>query len=768
MTHVRAKIFSLNPLWSMLALVLVWLAFVYPVSSSEFSFALWADNEYLLAPVLAQTSQILRDGEWPLWINSILGGFPLYNFTQLSVFYPFYGTALPIYTDPFAAARSMHLITLAHMLIFLVNGFILLRSIQLGRAAAIAGAAFMVFNYNILLYSGWINIVAPYSWLPLFLAGVIRILNNPHSIRAFGMCLLAIVLLTAASPAQPLIHAVLLSAMVVLAHIWRLRAQTDRTQLIAGIQKYVIVGLFAMALCAPVILPAALEYPSMIRWLGAISIQGHEKIPFEYFLIDQMALKDLAGVLFPLDHTPAVGNPLIGLIPVLLALLAWARRDYLAPEQRWLVWPLLILALYALLSACGSNSGLAYVNYYVPLINQIREPSRFLVLAHFAVSILAAIGLAQLPALISGARENLQSGRRAMLAVGVLVLVGLLIAGFAPLNRSSSLRIWLPIGFGVLLFLALWRGLPSSMGERLSRQRLAIICAALVLCAQYLLVPWRALPVSAMDVITSQKVELLNTIRRVGELDPTQQYRVIFEGDIDKQAAGMLASYYRVRNFNAYINPAPAELFNGMYYHGALAKNYHAAMGAKYLICAPCTDANTKDYALLEQHGKYGIYQTTALPRFYFATKTSVEYSDLADYVGKIGTVALADYPVLTTAAAWPQDPSAPNEAKACIKGDASFSHNRLRLSAQCSHAALLVVNEFDNGNWRATVNGAKARMIRVNGNQFAVLVGAGTSFIEVVYTPKIWRRSLWIGLIAVISLLFYLGNWYRKRIRTH
>ena len=268
----QLKAFGFGPLGSVLALVLVWFAFIYRVSSTAYSFSIWGDNEYLLAPVLAQTSQILRDGEWPLWISSILGGFPIYNFTQLSVFYPFYGTIFPLFADPFASARSMHLITLAHMLIFLVNGFILLRTIKLGRAAAIAGSTMMVFNYNMLLYSGWVNIVAPYSWLPLFLAGVIRILNTPHSIRAFAMCLIAIVLLTTASPSQPLIHAVLLSGILVLAHAWRFRKHEYRVHLLSGVQKFVIVGLFAMALCAPVILPAVVEYRGMIRWLGAASI----------------------------------------------------------------------------------------------------------------------------------------------------------------------------------------------------------------------------------------------------------------------------------------------------------------------------------------------------------------------------------------------------------------------------------------------------------------------------------------------------------------
>lgn len=762
MWQIKAP-FSWSRLFSLLILAVVWFGFIHPVASNQYSFAIWADNEYLLAPVLAQTSQILRDGEWPLWINSILGGFPIYNFTQLSAYYPFYGTIFPIFSDPFEASRSMHWLTLAHMFVFLLNSFVLLRVIGLGRAAAVAGASLMVFNYNMLLYSGWLNIVAPYAWLPLFLAGVIRLLIAPNSLRAFVMCLVPIVLLTAASPSQPLIHAVLLSGIIVLAHSWH--ARSDRALVISGVSQFVVVGLFAMALCAPIILPALREYPQMIRWLGAAHILGHEKIPFEHFTVDQMAIKDLVGVLFALERTPAVGNPLIGLIPVLLAVFAFARRAKLEGPQRWLVWPIAILAVYALLSACGSNSGMAYINYHLPLINQIREPTRFLVLAHLSVAILAAIGLGQVPGILGEVHNRSLSSvwrRPELRYICFILLIGLLVALFAPINKTHSSNIWLPLCFGAILLVLLWRGLPGPFITTTEFNQAAL--AGLVILMQFVLVPWRALPITAMDVIATQKVELLNALKRVSELDPEHRYRVIFEGDIDKAAAGMLASYYQVRNFNAYINPAPAGQFNDMYYHGARGRNYYAAMGAKYLICSPCTPENTKDYSLLEQHRNYGIYQTTALPRFYFATKASAEYTDLVDYQAKVASAELGDYPVFTPYGSWLSDPSAPAGSEACMHSGAHFGHNQLRLAAQCSHDALLVLNEFDNGNWRASINGKKARLFRVNGNQIGIVVNAGTSLIEVRYQPRNLRYALWIAVLGAISLFAYLAYWHRKR----
>ena len=62
------------------------------------------------------------------------------------------------------------------------------------------------------------NIVAPYSWLPLYLAGLVGLLKRPRSMGYSAMSLGGIVLLSLSSPAQPLIHAVFVTIIFVCAH----------------------------------------------------------------------------------------------------------------------------------------------------------------------------------------------------------------------------------------------------------------------------------------------------------------------------------------------------------------------------------------------------------------------------------------------------------------------------------------------------------------------------------------------------------------------
>ena len=89
------------------ALVALWVVFMWTAFGADRSFALFNDNEFLLGPLLSAMSAAIADGAWPLRIDTVLGGVPLYNLTQLSPLYPFYLAALPIWGDPIEAIHSL-------------------------------------------------------------------------------------------------------------------------------------------------------------------------------------------------------------------------------------------------------------------------------------------------------------------------------------------------------------------------------------------------------------------------------------------------------------------------------------------------------------------------------------------------------------------------------------------------------------------------------------------------------------------------------------
>jgi len=743
----------------LIALVGIWVLFVYGVLGPEHSFALFQDNEFLLAPILSHMSSVVRSGEWPLWMDTVLGGVPLFNLTQLSAYYPFYFLPLPLFGDPFEASRSMHLLTLGHLFIFLVNSYVLMRAIGVSRFAALAGATLIVFNANTLGYSVWINIISPYTWFPLYIAGVIQLFAAPTSIRAQAMTLVPIVLLTLASPAQPLIHAVFVTVVLAIAHGFSKLVGGERWLLVKGYATLLGVAVIAMLLSAPVLYPAVADFGDMIRWVGAFPpVMGNDRIPFEAFLTDQISARELVGVVFQVGKQLAVGSQYVGLLPIALAAFALA-----APQRHWVVLPLAFLAVYALLSSTGSHLGFAQLNYEIPLINKIREPSRFLFLAHFAIGLLAAMaidGLAKFA--FSRASNEPIWGPIASLCV---LLVGIVVSSMAWTNTTNYFVITLPIAatIGVLGASILLR-----MRRRFTQTSFVACCALTVIVTQWVTVPWRAPEVAGMDYLASRLVGLDEAIKAVGKLDPMRQYRVIFEGDIDSQKASMLASYHGVRSFNAAINPVPRRQFEELYYHQSRGDNYFRAAGGKFILCRKCPTETFDDYRFVESVGDFSIYEANALPRTYIASEWAGEFRSLGDYTSKMARLDLGQVPVLTarvSAAQWAEPVAAPLK---CSRSQSKFTYNSVSAVLQCESGVLFVLNEFNNGNWQARVNGQKVKTQLVNGNQIAVALKAGANRVEFTYYPHSWvlgLRGLAAGIL-VIAMYLILRLILRKRTR--
>lgn len=736
-------------LFAFLALLGLWLIFLWSAFGTDRSFALWMDNEFFTGTVLSSMSATLSHGEWPLRMDTILGGVPLYNFAQLSPFYPFYLAALPIYKGPLAVIYSMHWITLMHILILEINMYIFIRVIGATRLAALAGAALVAFSANSFSYAVWLNIVAPYSWFPLYLAGLVGILKCPRSMRYSSMALGGIVLLTQGSPAQPLIHAVFVTIIFVLACCGDQLRRGKVGHVTYALGRVVVVGLLALLLVSPVILPVALEFRNMIRWLGPFpAIIGNARIPFEAFQIDQLSIADLSGVFFKFKSA-AVGSQYVGVLSVALASVAMA-----SSLRSWIVIALVFIAVYSLISSTGSNLGLAYVNYIVPMLNKIREPSRFLVLFQFAVGVLAALGIDELRKTVMRKNSQAEVKRQglALVLISLIAVIVILIIRERIVSDSSPI---VAIAILAVLTLLTWIATRSSLRGRDTMVAVLWGGAALTLLA--IEVPWIPPPVSSSQYLTSGALALDKAIERVVTLDPGHEYRVIFDGKIDKQQAAMLASYRGVRTFNSYFNPAPQRQFEELYYHGPRADNYFRILGAKYLICSECTAASLRGYKYLESTAGYDIYETEdVLPHSYIVNQLNGEFLNLADFVTKAASADLSKMllfvePNVVVGLNGGKD----NAGNACISREEIRTTNRSRYVVQCKAPGVLVLNEFFDDAWRITVDGVKIQSLRVNGNQIGGPFPPGSHVIEFRYLPTIFLVSLGMAFVGVMFLIY-------------
>ena len=127
--------------------------------------------------------------------------------------------------------------------------------------------------------------------------------------------------------------------------------------------------------------------------------------------------------------------------------------------------------------------------------------------------------------------------------------------------------------------------------------------------------------------------------------------------------------------------------------------------------------------------------------------------------------------PLITAFVEEPTETCASASAPASADGkvsrlSVSIEPNNIWLSLRSPRAGLLEITETFAAGWRASVNGAAQKIIRVNGAfQGICLPAAGDYSIRLTYSPPLLSISLWFaGLGAFLALLAIVFAYVRPR----
>jgi hypothetical protein len=248
---------------------------------------------------------------------------------------------------------------------------------------------------NTELYASWITITASYAWLPLVLAGGVLLLRFPGKTSGILVFSIAAGLLALASSSQPVIHAALICLILFATGIAWLCLQRRFADVWRVAWSLMVCSGIAFGLAGVAILPMYVATGEMIRHIGAgAAVTGHAHIPWENFNLSQLTLHQALGIVVRPTWISIVGSPYIGplgLVGVLLTGIYFRRLDGFL---RMLVVGFGVIGLYGLLSGFGTNLGLAYLNFHLPLVNRIREAGRHLVLFVIGAFFLAGWAIA--------------------------------------------------------------------------------------------------------------------------------------------------------------------------------------------------------------------------------------------------------------------------------------------------------------------------------------------------------------------------------------
>ena len=729
---------------AIVALTVVWGFFFWrlltPNTADQLQFRAGDLTEQFLAVRQRAYAQI-SDGHYPVYESCVYSGYPvqadpqtqLAYLPQLGMFA--LGRALGWPTYPLAALEGE---ILAHAWWAAVGMFMLLRALNLRRRASLYGA--LVFGFGGFM-TGYVllQIALQFTaaWAPWTLWALRRLVRNRRlSPGPVALAAGAAAMSFLGGNAQLFMYAAYVSIFAFVA--WSREAGLSwRALAIRG----GVTGLASLGLIAPGLIPAALFAASSTR--AAVSYD---------FLSGGFPLNDIVSLVLP--KVTAVWWPLhvgaLALVAVATAL-RWRWRD----ARLWI-----IIAAGALLLSFGDHAvGFEMAYLTVPGYGQFRQQERHAFVIALALSIVAAQGvdalLADLPlrgrAWLRGASRTI-----AVLALvaGAVSVAAAVLVRLAPANPAATpmLESIALLTLSLLAAAALWRWRAT-----------AVVVPALFAGALLFALVVELGTANRNNPETVQKpapaleaIAFLQPALGPGAPYDARQVRINNHYGLPLNGACVnglseIAGGSPIvdRAYAEFLKRVPEDvatrLLNVRYavtWRGGMTTEQGVQIPARALAAGKFQGNDARLFAL-DWEPRRDLRAWVA-PRVAVVPGVDALYARLAtpgfDPFGE----ALVTEPVAS---------AAPARGVAAVEGTAT---GYFKVRASSDAPTLLVVSEALLWNWKATVNGAPAPIVRVDGALIGVPIPSGESAVELSYRPD----DLYIGLALCVATLAALSVW--------
>lgn len=720
-------------------------------------YAPFRDNVWAYGPIFSRASEIALTGQFPYWLDTIFGGFLLYQTPHFSATYPFYFLGFLTYDKDLGSLYALTYVTCFHLLILYLNLYVMLRVAGARGLASLCGSTVGLISGNTGVYAHWITITASYSWLPLFIAGMVRLLHNPRSIGNIVLLSLAASLICTASPSQAVIHAIFLGGIFILAGVlwkWRNEGPAAVGWLFTAV---VITGIVIFCLSAVAILPMTLASGNMIRAIGkGGSVVGHAPIPWNSFNEYQLVPGDLSHVLFDSTDLHVVGGPYVGplaLLGVLLVPIAYYRGN---TWNRFLIIAFASFALYSLLAGFGTHFGLAYLHFYVPLLNRIREAGRHLVIFTTFASLLTGLGL-QVAIDLAEKRFSLEGRCRRYFWIAVAVGLGVFVLALVADRRSiASGCLVLLVAPVALLFI------PTSS----FRHRITAFGLVSLVCLASVLSPPGTKPFAVSEYLRLDNLRSHNVLRRIATLADIRAYRIaIIDSVFPLPWWGANASYYGIRTFYGNLTPQSREVLWEA--SNVSAGNFRGLRGAKYWICGQNTTPPYPDARLLFEESGYRIYETPRPMGMYTLVHQANAFDSRSAFGPELERGFDYQHIVALPKHAWTImnqriQPGRNNEATRVadeVVKPIVDTPNLRGVLVDSTQPGVLILNERWSRDWHARINSQPAPVMQANFMQAAVFLRPGHNYVEFEFKPMLFWYLLLLQRSTIFVLLL-IGLW--------
>jgi hypothetical protein len=684
-------------------------------------------------------------GEIPLWNPYNDCGLPFLAQWNTLVLYP-----LSLLYLLFPLPWSLGVFCLGHLFIAGMGMYFLAHRWTNNRlAAAVAGA---VFAFNGLTWHAlmWPNDIAALGWMPW----VVLALENGWRLggRALAVAGLAGAMQMLAGAPE-----VILLTWVFVGALWLMEFVTGEVSRLSLLLRASVVGVMVAGLAAAQLLPF-------------LELLAHSHRDESYGDSTwAMPATGLANYLVPLLHCVAAHRGVymqigqywtssyyVGVGVVALALLAaWRIRN-----RR--VWLLGGLILFSLLMALGDNGPMYPVlRKIAPQIGFMRFPIKFVVLATFAIPLLAAHGVAWLRALPEEVLPGVwRSLRRLSLGLVGLIIIILFLARACP-ESGDDLKMTFFNGVRSALFLPVILGclaLLQRTRQPVTQRILQIVLVVLL---------W-------MDVFTHVPNLSPTVVSGIYTPDQMRQYFTRHDAGWDAE----------IRPGNARVMQTLASL-NKMYW-GGLENPVDDTFGRRVTLY---NDVNLLDH-IPKLDGFYSLYLRDVNAVITDLYLSSNDVPHLKDFLGiarvnpptnSLEWVARDTFSPLATAGQQPYfgddarvrrflfEPAFDGRKMVCLPLEASavvnatnhgavailstnFSAQRIALQVDSPGPGMVVIAQAYYPAWHAYVDGQPTRLWRANYAFQALEVPAGRHQVEIVYQDHRFRVGCLISLATLLG----------------
>jgi hypothetical protein len=615
--------------------------------------------------------------------------------------------------------------------------FALVRELKLSRfSALIAGICFSFGGF--IIHAPWRHMYESAIWLPLVFLFLLRSLGSQTLKRALlyasagGLMLGMTILAGGLHIAIMQILAVIAFAVFAIFHPQILAEKYRSRSLIVPLlacAMMLAVGFFAGALQ----LFPSMEYGGRaLRWLGhnAPALSAKSQIPFAY-LKDYLEPNAFLGMLIPtaIRGSGEIISPYIGVFPLLAAIIGIVK----CWNSLWVRY-FAGLAAVTFLYCLGERSLLYGVPYpIVPYLWMVRETSRFIYLANFALPVLVAFGIESL--LYKPLQKSDWRGlNRVLLGVVIACAAALAVpAFFGRLEISAwvSLSILLILmSYGLFHYIIRGRtGTPSQ-----------VLVVALIL---FDLSAFNWLPRNKIDEANSGNVNHLERLMSCrGAVDFLKSKPAPYRAKIDVDPKPNIGHLFQIPTIH---NTGVTALKDS----NELAGHFSKLLNVRYII----KPSSAAEPGALYQDAAWKVYENPdTYPGAWIVHETTIEPSvegfrqRMDAQSADLNQMAVVNAPLDVSLEA--RTAGMPESVTFGV-----YKANRLELDVQAHSRGLLVLNEIFYPGWRATVNGNRAKIYRVNGILRGVVVPKGRSRIVLQYTPV----SVFAG--AALSLIAFSGT---------